>query len=80
MEETVTKRLRAAANLAEKDAGWSVTVRPTGIRISYTWQAGGNFYTTENITSWIAIERAHANPLLTAMEDLMQQRKEHLTG
>ena len=89
MEEIVVQRLIEAAERAEEDSGWSIKVRPAGIRIAYTWQyvtfhpftnrpmLPGNFYTVENITGWGDVERAHANPLLIAMDDLMQQKKDH---
>lgn len=74
MEEIVTQRLMDAALKTDDIEGWLMTVRHTGLRVTYTWQhENKNYYTVEAFVPWETIKRAPKNPLLVVLDDLAKQ-------
>lgn len=81
MEERIAQRLIEAAFITDDDTddgtGWTLAVRYTGLRVTYTWQhENKNWYTVEGFVLWGTIKDAPKNPIKAVLDDLAKQHAE----
>lgn len=75
METPVIAQLKEAAALAS-EVGVLLDMTANGIRAKKVVLKDGQHYTSDNFTSWGAIERGHNNPLAVAIVMLLKQMEE----
>lgn len=79
MEKSIVReRLVEAAILAAvlRPGVFTIKVEAVGVHIIYIFEYKSDHYSSDNITSWEAIERANNNPLAIAMTDLLRAARD----
>ncbi len=82
MEDSTMAKLIEAATRVEEDSCFTIEVLTMGIRIRYTFLHATppnppQYMTLDNITTWESLALANINPLLGAIDMLLEAIREY---